>query len=558
MSAVHVREAGDSALLAELQAVIDPAVNARAIGIAAALRARRMPGVRDVVSTFHAVAIHFDPLVTEPAALAAAVLAALDEAPAQSSGRTIEVPVAYGGEWGPDLPEIAAFAHATPEDVVERHTSRPYRVYMLGFLPGYPYMAAVDDTIAAPRRAMPRLRVPAGSVGIAGQQTGIYPCESPGGWQIIGRTSLALFDAKAAAPALFAPGDEVRFVPVRSNAGSGFSRTEARQEVDARDPDATRFITVLQPGLLTTIQDDGRWGSQHLGVPVAGPMDLSAHRLANQVLGNPGDAATLETTLVGPELRFEDDAWAAIAGADLQPSIDGRDAPMGVPVKCREGSVLRFGSRRSGARAYVAVDGGIATPAVLGSRATHVLSRLGGIEGRALRAGDRLPIGGGVGSRGEPDPGAPVARARGGGVARPAHPVQSGGARLRVLPGPQIDHCGPAAFEGLQRGRYTVSPRSDRMGYRLDGAPIPAPSGEMISHAAFLGGVQVPPSGEPILLMVDRQTTGGYPQIAIVITADLPLAGQLVPGDWLEFRACSRAEALAALRAREGQPGAIG
>jgi antagonist of KipI len=287
-------------------------------------------------------------------------------------------------------------------------------------------------------------------------------------------------------------------------------------------------------------------------------MDLSAHRLANQVLGNPGDAATLETTLVGPELRFEDDVWAAIAGADLQPSIDGRDAPMGVPVKCREGSVLRFGSRRSGARAYVAVDGGIATPAVLGSRATHVLSRLGGIEGRALRAGDRLPIGGGVGSRGEPDLGTPVARARGGGVARSTRPVQSGGARLRVLPGPQIDRCGPAAFEGLQRGRYTVSPRSDRMGYRLDGAPIPAPSGEMISNAAFLGGVQVPPSGEPILLMVDRQTTGGYPQIAIVITADLPLAGQLVPGDWLEFRACSRAEALAALRAHEGQPGAIG
>jgi allophanate hydrolase subunit 2 len=172
-----------------------------------------------------------------------------------------------------------------------------------------------------------------------------------------------------------------------------------------------------------------------------------------------------------------------------------------------------------------------------------VLSRLGGIEGRALRAADRLPIGRGEGTRG----------------ASPPSPLASGGgARLRVLPGPQIDHFDPGAFEGLQRGRYTVSPRSDRMGYRLDGAPIPAPSGEMISNAAFLGGVQVPPSGEPILLMADRQTTGGYPQIAVVITADLPLAGQLAPGDWLEFRACSRAEALAALRGHEGQPGAIG
>jgi KipI family sensor histidine kinase inhibitor len=543
MMAAHVREAGDSALLVELEAVIDPEINARAIGVADALRARRIPGVRDVVSTFHSVAIHFDPLGTEPQALDAAVRAALDEAPALSTGRTIEVPVAYGGEWGPDLSEIAAFAHATPDEVVERHTSRPYRVYMLGFLPGYPYMAAVDDAIAAPRRAMPRLRVPAGSVGIAGRQTGIYPCESPGGWQIIGRTPLALFDAHAASPALCAPGDAVRFHKSQITSHKPQVTSQKSQITIHGSHIANRFITVLQPGLLTTIQDEGRWGYQHLGVPVAGPMDRWAHRLANQVLGNPRDAATLEATLVGPELRFEDDAWTAIAGADLQPSLDGCDAPMGVPVKCPKGSVLRFGPRRSGARAYVAVEGGIATSAVLGSRATHVLSRLGGIEGRALRAADRLPIGRGEGTRG----------------ASPPSPLASGGgARLRVLPGPQIDHFDPGAFEGLQRGRYTVSPRSDRMGYRLDGAPIPAPSGEMISNAAFLGGVQVPPSGEPILLMADRQTTGGYPQIAVVITADLPLAGQLAPGDWLEFRACSRAEALAALRGHEGQPGAIG
>jgi KipI family sensor histidine kinase inhibitor len=552
---VRIREAGDSAAVADLEAAIDPAVNARAIGIAAAVRAQRIPGVRDVVSTFHSVAVHFDPLATDGSAVQAALRTADEQAPLPSTGRLIEVPVMYGGETGPDLVDVAASAKCSPAEVVARHTSRSYRVYMLGFLPGYPYLGTVDEAIATPRRATPRVRVPAGSVGLAGRQTGIYPRESPGGWQIIGRTSLTLFDPDADPPALFAPGDEVRFVPVSdvSDVVSGFRRTRVRLKADTTYDPAPRFITVLQPGLLTTIQDEGRRGYQHLGVPVAGPMDLVAHRLANAVLGNPRDAATLEGTLVGPELRVEQDVWVALAGADLQPSIDGSDAPMGVPVKCRAGSVLRFGARRRGARVYIAVDGGIDVPVVLGSRATHRLSGLGGVAGRAVRVGDRLPLGSASGSRG-----ASVSSARvEADSARAASPLPTGGARLRILPGPQFDHFDPAAFDALQRGCYTVSPQSDRMGYRLSGARVPAPPGEMISNAVFLGGVQVPPAGEPILLMADRQTTGGYPQLAVVITADVPLAAQLVPGDSVAFEACSHSEAIAALRAQEGLLGAI-
>ena len=559
---LRIREAGDSALLAELQAVVDPAVNARAIGIAAAVRAQKIRGVRDVVSTFASVAVAFDPLVVDPSTVRAALREAGELPPPRTTARMIEVPVAYGGEAGPDLADVAAFAGCTAAEVIERHTSRTYRVYMLGFLPGYPYMAAVEDRIAAPRRATPRVRVPAGSVGIAGRQTGIYPRESPGGWQIIGRTSLSLFDPGQTPPALMAPGDEVRFVPVPSsvaspsNVASGFSRTEARPasatevrlKPDTTYDRATRLVTVLHPGLLTTIQDEGRWGYQQLGVPVAGPMDAVAHRLANAVLGNPRDAATLEATFVGPELRFEDEGWIAVTGADLRPTVDGREAPMGTPVRCRAGSVLRFADRRSGVRAYIAVDGGVAVPLVLGSRATHLLSGLGGIDGRALRAGDRLPLGSRgaspSGSRGEPGEARPTTDR-----ARPA-----GGARLRVLPGPQIDQFDASAIEMLRQHRYTVSPQSDRMGYRLSGGVrLQAPAGEMISDAVVMGGVQVPPSGEPILLMADRQTTGGYPQLAVVITGDLPLAAQLGPGDWVEFEMCSLADAAAALREQEGQ-----
>jgi biotin-dependent carboxylase-like uncharacterized protein len=463
------------------------------------------------------------------------------------------------------------FAGCSSAAVVERHVAGTYRVFMLGFLPGFPYMAPVDASIAALRRATPRIRVPAGSVGIAGRQTGIYPRESPGGWQIIGRTAVELFDQDRDPPALMAPGDVVRFTPVQSDRGAKLPPSRAQRAstslAEAFGGGGTRFapqengasITIVQPGLLTTIQDRGRWGYQNLGVPVSGAMDLFAHRLANALVDNPADAATLEVTVLGPELRFEQSTRIAVTGASLSPTVNGAPVRMDTAFKCGAGDVLRFGARQTGARAYVAVDGGIAVTAVLGSRATHLRSGMGGVDGRVLRAGDRLSIGSSVrganpvGSRGEPDGGVPAAHARWGAVARPtAYRIPAGGARLRVLPGPQARFFDASVFTLLERTRFAVSPHSDRMGYRLTGTPIPIRlAGEMISEATFVGALQVPPSGEPILLMADRQTTGGYPQLAVVITADLPLAAQLAPGDWVEFEMCSRPDAVAALKEQE-------
>lgn len=568
-SGARIVEAGDSALLCELGhttgpgAGVDADVNARAVAMATAIRRLAIPGVRDVVPAFHSVTVFFEPLATD----VSVVMDALDEhmtAPLSgSTGNTIDVPVVYGGEAGPDLPEVAAFARCSPEEVIERHTASTYRVCMMGFLPGFAYMASVDDTIAAPRHATPRMRIPAGSVGIAGLQTGVYPRESPGGWQIIGRTTLDLFDPDRTPPALFSPGDRVRFVPidgatlgapVQPQAGSSSEAVAGRA--------ASRSVTVLEPGLLTTVQDAGRWGHQHDGVSVAGPMDVGAHRLANALVGNRLDAAALEVTWLGPELRMEQDARFAVTGADLQATLDGADVALGVALCCSAGSVLRFGDRQRGVRAYIAFDGGVAVPDMLGSCATHLPSGLGGVEGRQLRAGDCVPLG-------EPQPGVPAdaeqARGLGGtDLARAGSAAQrvgsAGGARLRVLAGPQVAECGQAALEALQRTRYTVSPESNRMGYRLmGGAQIPVvSSGDMISAPTFVGGVQLPPSGDPILLMADRQTTGGYPQIAVVITADLSLAGQLGPGDWIEFVACTRDEAVAALRDGDGTFGVAG
>lgn len=214
MTAGRIRAAGDSALVLRLGDTIDPVINGRALDIAGHLRERQDPAVRDVVVGYASVTVYFDPLVIEPAVVQEWMRQAERSARAsRPASRRIAIPTVYGGEAGPDLPEVAAFASCSEDEVIARHSAREYRVYLLGFLPGFPYMGLVDDRIAMPRRDSPRPRVPAGSVGIAGRQTGVYPTTSPGGWRLIGRTEAVLFDSGRAEPAWLRPGDTVRFTP---------------------------------------------------------------------------------------------------------------------------------------------------------------------------------------------------------------------------------------------------------------------------------------------------------------------------------------------------------
>lgn len=513
----QLRHVGEGALLLQLEPVIDANVNARVIAIADAVRQRAVAGVRDVVSTFHSVAVYFDPLRADAGEVSAALRDAMTARAVVSAGRQHRIPVAYGGEAGPDLDAVAAYAGLSATQAIERHAGHAYRVFMLGFQPGFAYMGLVDPSIAMPRRSSPRLAVPRGSVGIAGRQTGVYPAMSPGGWQIIGRALEPVLDYAQSPPARLAPGDSVVFVPTRAD-GREVDATAAPQA------ETETCLTVLRPGLLTTVQDAGAWGEQWIGAPVSGAMDALSHAIANLLVGNDRDAGALEVTIAGPELRVERQSTIAVAGADLQPTLDGTPIELQKAIACQPGSVLRFGERRSGARAYVAVSGGL--------RVERRFPR------PAVRAGQTL--------------GAGFSRRRPVRTVTTRAPLPTGGgARLRIMPGPQGDLASPAAFEALCAGRFTVSPQSNRIGYRLTGRTLPPGSGEMISDATFPGAIQVPPSGEPILLLSDRQTTGGYPQVAIVIAADLRIAGQLAPGDWIEFATCSREEAVAALASQE-------
>lgn len=299
-------------------------------------------------------------------------------------------------------------------------------------------------------------------------------------------------------------------------------------------------IEVVKPGWFTTVQDLGRYGYQQYGMTVAGAMDTFATAIANRLVGNPDHAAVLELTLKGPELHFKGEAYIAITGADLSPTIDGKHAPLWECIEISRGSRVCFGTPRSGARSYLAIAGGIDVPLVLGSRSTHCASTTGGCQGRPLRQGDILLSGRSTES---------ADRIIGQRFPDRLIPRYGRSSTLRIIPGPQQDSFPAASLTTLTDFSFTVTPQSDRMGYRLTGPRIVRKGhGHFISDCTTMGALQIPADEQPILLMADRQTSGGYPKIAVVISADLPLAAQLAPGDTVTFALTTIAKATASLR----------
>lgn len=299
----------------------------------------------------------------------------------------------------------------------------------------------------------------------------------------------------------------------------------------------TPVLRVTSPGTLTTLQDLGRRGWLRFGVPASGAMDPVGLALANALVGNPLGTAALELTLAGAGFAVENGpVRIAVAGGEFPLALDG-ETVAGVRSHWLEpGRTFSLASARAGARAYLAVEGGFRVEPVLGSVATHVRSGIGGWQGRALRAGDALPL-----DKAAAEPG--VERALPAGFKRPGHP------RVRVVLGPQDDRFTAAAIETFLAAEYAVTNQADRMGYRLTGPKLEHAKGpDIVSDAVAPGSVQVPGFGEPIVLLADRQTTGGYPKIATVIGADLPALGQRRPGERLRFEAVTVEAAQAARR----------
>ncbi|UCH48746.1 MAG: biotin-dependent carboxyltransferase family protein [Betaproteobacteria bacterium] len=306
---------------------------------------------------------------------------------------------------------------------------------------------------------------------------------------------------------------------------------------------------VIRAGLLTTVQDLGRYGAQRFGVPVSGAMDRYSLRVANRLVGNADRAAALEITLVGPVLQFDSDTLIALCGGDLDAVVGDKPLPMNRPVWIARGSRLAFGQCLTGCRAYLALAGGVDVPEVLGSRSTYLRAGFGGLQGRALKAGDRIEL---IGVSESYFPGLRESQAFSDeGFAAPNWSVRVDAERLMLQPqrvrfvaGRHWQHLPSGVRKRFVGENFRVGAASDRMGYRLEGVDLDKHGfGDIASEAVAFGTIQLPPDGNPIVLMADRQTIGGYPRVGEVASVDLPLLAQLKPGDTLRFERIGLGEA---------------
>jgi KipI family sensor histidine kinase inhibitor len=491
-----MRRCGESAVLLETDEVL---------GWYVALTDRPLPGQVDLVPAAETLLVRFESTVD--------VSTLDDRSPApvdEVAGDPVTIPVRYDGA---DLAEVARLTALPADEVVAVHSGADYVVGFTGFAPGFGYLTGLDKRLHLPRRDSPRTKVPAGAVAVAGEYTGVYPRPSPGGWHLIGTTSVPLWDSTREPPALLLPGTRVRFEEVSELPPPAASER-------ATEPVAPEGIEVVRCGPLGTVQDAGRPGYASLGVGRAGAADPPSAALANRLVGNTEAAALLELSF-GATLTFRAPARVAVTGAPCALSHGGRAESLNAPFVVAAGTSLVIGLATVGLRTYVAVRGGIDVPPELGSRSTDVLSGLGPTP---LTAGMVLPVG--AATTGPPPPVevAPVAA------------LPDGDLTVRVLSGPRDDWFTDEALDTFTREPYAVTAESNRVGVRLSGPALGrARDGELPSEGMVAGSVQVPPGGEPIVFLADHPVTGGYPVIAVVCATDLPTLAQARPGQRVRF-----------------------
>ena len=525
---VRVSMLGDSAWLVEWPA--GATLHTRIADVHAAMwlldeSPRRPQGVCGVTGGFESLAVRYDPCAADAEVVRTWIMAELGlmRPVRRHHGKQHEIPVCYAD--GPDLADVARETGMPVDEVVALHSGAEYTVAMVGFAPGFPYLVGLPEALRVPRLATPRNRVEAGAVAIAGEQAGIYPCASPGGWRVLGRTGVRLFDPmRAHAVARLMPGDRVRFVPVAKLGVMDGEKTE---------PFSQAGIDVIDPGLVTTIQDAGRPGFEHIGVSPGGATDQEAMRVANVLLGNAVGRAVLEIAVKGPVLKFADEARVVLVGSDAAGGLRH-----GRAVTVAAGEVLVVGALVESMRAVLAIAGGIDIAPVMASCSTDLRAAFGGLAGRNLAAGDVLSLGAWQPERVPPTvDGVSLANPVGRDVV------------VRTLAGPQVDWFSDDAVERFFSEPYEVTHRQDRMGVRMHGEKLAlAVARQMRSQPVATGSIQIPPDGRPMMLMAERQTHGGYPQIGCVITADVPKIARALPGTRIRFRQVMLADAHAAAR----------
>ncbi len=513
--------------------------------------AKDIPGVLEIVPTYCSVSIYFDEKVCEASLLRKFCKEiinrnTLTQVPSETSAKIITIPVCYEDEeFAPDLEKVALHAKLSKEEVIKLHSSSDYLIYMMGFLPGFPYLGGMDERLATPRLETPRTKIPAGSLAIGGVQTGLYPVESPGGWNIIGRTPVKLFDLKRKPFFLYEAGDRIRFEPITREEFEAFDESQWLAQLAEEADGVVRVgetssetaaskevyecsggIKILEPGLLTTVQDLGITGFQKYGIGQSGVMDEISFDLANKICGNEKNAACLETTIAGPSIRFATDCEFAITGAVFENALlDGVRIEMNKKISAKAGSVLNCGFASKGLRSYIAFGGGLLVPKVFGSSSTNFKSKIGGYFGRKLLADDELAIGSNK---------------------KNLNAVQryeildeltqnKDVLVLRCVKSSQFENFSKKIVKKFMDSIYTVSAESDRMGIRFTGTALECGHTDIISDAIPFGAVQITSAGLPVVMAADRQTTGGYAKIACVTKTSMCKLAQAVQGTKVRF-----------------------
>jgi KipI family sensor histidine kinase inhibitor len=496
---------------------ISLACSARVHGLFSALS--KVEGLDEMTPAYASLAARVDPTTTKVASVIKAAEKAWNAGAAnEPRGRLIKVPVCYEEGFAPDLEWVAKKAGLRTEEVIMLHASKEYTCMMLGFAPGFVYLDEVDQKIRSDRLETPRTKVPAGSVGIAGAQAGIYGLETPGGWRIIGRTPLTMFNAYGSPPTPVGPGDRVKFERITAEE---FKFVKKGSAAPAPFVAGNPVLEVRQPGLFATVQDSGRFGFRHLGVPGSGGLDILSLLQSNYVVGNPGRSPVIEVMGGFFSVRALADVVVSVTGGDGELTVGGRKAETYSPLLLREGEELAIG-KAAGLLNYVSVAGRLTIQSVMGSCSTYSKGGFGGYSGRALKAGDMLGVEGlsdHVLMRSVPE----------------SRRTLLGGDPIRAVRSSL--HDGEATGDDFFGLEFLVSEASDRTGYRLKCTErIPGARGQVLTYPTYPGYVQVPPDGSPIVLQCDCPTTGGYQLAAAILQSEMGKFSQLRPGSKLSFQ----------------------
>ncbi|MFD1745358.1 5-oxoprolinase/urea amidolyase family protein [Rhizobium helianthi] len=499
------------------------------LSLFASLEAEPIEGIQDMVPAARTIMIRFQPEAVTAQELVNQIARRDISRPTEVDAKLVEIPVRYDGE---DLADVAELTGLAIDEVVRRHTQSTFTVAFCGFAPGFGYLVGGDPALHVPRRKSPRTRIPAGSVALAGEFSGVYPQNSPGGWQIIGTTPLKMWDMARTPPALFQPGYRVRFVDMATQTTSAQKGlASAAKGEQPRPPRIEAGFEVLEAPVPALFQDLGRFGQTGQGVSASGALDQGAFKSANRILGNPVSCPALEIAMGGLVLKAHSSAIIALTGAPCPIEIETSSgalikAETYQPLRVESGDLVRIGFTARGARSYLAVRGGFKVEPVLGSAATDTLAVVGP---EPLVAGAWLSVG--------------AAETRLKPVSLnelPAfvHPDREEEVVLDVVMGPRSDWFTDRGLATLTSQSWTVTPQSNRVGLRLHGdVPLERiDARELPSEGTATGAIQVPHSGQPVLFLADHPLTGGYPVIATIAEYHLDLAGQLPVNAKIRFR----------------------